>query len=137
LAANKIAGLELKTAGDGSSIDWMLFLEMLVQPDLIQFFEPEHVLNPWRSPTILHVSDRALLHPNRCLFDAASGANLVVVEDETRFDKLQSIVGTASFVAVLPIAHNCGLNYFLAYEEIVQGARMDLADEAVGRFELI
>jgi hypothetical protein len=135
--ATKIAGLEVIIRGDGSSLEWMLFLEMLVKPDLIQLFDPEHVLMPWRSPTVLQVQDGELLRPTVALLEAAVTANLVIVEDEARFDKLQAIVGVGPFVAVLPTGQNCGWNYFLAYEEIVQAARLDLAEESAGRFELI
>jgi len=135
--AAKINGIDIRTGIDSDSREWILFLEMLVTPDVVQLFEPEHVLMPWRSPTILHMPDSALLHPNKTLIDASSVANLVIVEDEARFDKLQALVGVGPFVAVLRADEDCGWSYFLAYQEIVQSRRLDLADEAAGRFELI
>jgi hypothetical protein len=135
--ALRIADIDVRVAGDPNSLEWMLFLEMLAKPDLIQVFDPQHVLLPWRSPTVLHIPDSALLYPTRPLFEASSIANLIVVEDEARFDKLQAIVGAGPFVAVLRSDEDCGWTYFLAYQEIVQGIRLDLGDEGAGRFELI
>jgi hypothetical protein len=135
-AAAKVADLDLRCGPETDSIEWVLFLEMLAEPDIIQLFAPEHALMPWRSPTVLRVSDEALAKPNRQLFDATSNVNLVIVEDEARFDRLQAFVGAGPFIAVLPGGANSGWNHFLAYEEIVQAARLDLG-ESKGRFELI
>ena len=135
--AKKIEGIDVRYEPNVDSLEWMLFLEMLVQPDLVQLFDPSHVLLPWRSSTVLHIPDSALLHPTKPLFDACASANLIVVEDEARFDKLQAIVGTGPFVAVLNCNDKCGWNYFLAYQEIVQAVRLDLGEDSVGRFELI
>src|SRR5947207_12521043 len=44
--AKKIEGLDIRMRGDSGSLEWMLFLEMLVRPDLVQLFDPEHVLMP-------------------------------------------------------------------------------------------
>ena len=132
----KLPESEIRVGANPEELEWMLFLEMLAVPCLVQAFEPEHLLLPWRSPTVLHVPDSALIHPSRALFDASSIANLIVVEDETRFDKLQALVGAGPFVAVLKSGENCGWSHFFAYQEIVQSARLDLEDP-VGRIELI
>src|SRR5437016_3208945 len=73
--ASNIEAIEIRTGVDADSLEWMLFLEMLVQPDLIQTFDPAHVLLPWRSPTVLHVPDSALLQPSQTLLEASHIAN--------------------------------------------------------------
>jgi len=135
--ATHIPDIDLKYGHESESLEWMLFLEMLVQPDIVQIFEPEHAVMPWRSPTVVHVPERVLVEPNRALMETASSANLIVVEDEDRFEKLQSIVGDGPFIAVLKCAEDCGWNYFLAYQEIVQSVNSDFGEETAGRFELI
>ena len=132
-----IPEIDLRVGIDQDSAEWTLFAEMQVEPDLVQVFEPEHVLMPWRSPTVLHVPDSVLLHADRALMDACGKANLIIVEDEARFDKLQALVGVGPFVAVLRSDKNCGWNYYLAYQEIVQALRLDLGEQTAGRFELI
>jgi hypothetical protein len=135
--AAKVPDVDIRTGPGADTLEWMLFLEMLVSPDLVQVFDPQHGLLPWRSPIVLHIPDSVLLSPTKALFEATSTANLIVVEDEARFDKLQALVGVGPFVAVLRSDEDCGWNYFLAYQEIVQGLNLDLGDEPVGRFELI
>ena len=137
LQASNVQDIEIKAGVDAESLEWMLFLETLVSPDIIQVFSPEHVLLPWKAPTVFHVPDRDLVHPDKSLFAACAAANLIVVEDEDRFERLQGIVGTDPFIAVLKCEHDCGWNYFLAYQEIVQSTKLDLGGDAVGRFELI
>src|SRR4029079_10607756 len=55
--AFRIPHIDIRAGIDADSLEWMLFLEMQASPDLIQAFEPESLLLPWRSPTVLHVPD--------------------------------------------------------------------------------
>lgn len=138
--ARMIPGLEVRVEGAASAgvlapQEWLLFLEMLVQPDLIQLFLPEHTHLPWRSPTILSLDEPSV---RRAISDEAqlSKPNLVIVTTEDARRKLE---GTPEQPALDCIGSgpDMGRNYLLAYQEMLQSVSLDQGAYLQDKFELI
>lgn len=140
--AKRIPGLELRhegatQAGVLGPQEWILFLEMLAKPDVVQLFMPEHVVLPWRTPTVLTLDDSVLSHPHPVLLEAVTRAHLLVVRDDARFEKLQVALNGTPYAAIIDERGDVGWNYLLAYQETVQAASLDLATDLSGNFELL
>ena len=140
--AKRIHGLSLRVEGASANgvndpQDWLLFLEMLTQPDLVQIFMPEHAELIWRAPTVLRITDYHLSTVTRTLIGAMVMTHLLVVDAESKLEKLRSLGSELTYAAVIPHDKNLGRNYLLAYQETVQAAAMDIPREIPDRFELI
>ena len=140
--AKRIPGLSLRVEGASPSgiqapQEWLLFLEMLAEPDLVQLFIPEHAELVWRSPTVLKVTDYCLSAVTRTLIGALVMSHLLVVDSEAKLEKMRNLGSDLTYAAVIKSDKNVGRNYLLAYQETVQAASLDIPSEIPDRFELI
>lgn len=140
--AKKIAGLELRYEGatlEGlhGPQEWMLFLETLVKPDLVQLFVPAHASLLWRAPFVLTMDDAALRDTPAALKEAVLHAHLVVLPDDRRLERLQTALGGTPYAAIIENRGDIGWNYLLAYQETLQAAALDMPVSAPERFELL
>lgn len=117
--------------------EWLLFLEQLIKPDLVQLFMPEHASLIWRSPTVLKVTDYSLGTMTRALLEGIACSDLLVVDSESKLEKLRHLGDDQTYAAVIPNDRNMGRGYLLAYQETVQICSLDIPMALPGRFELI
>ena len=141
LRAKKVTGLQLRLEGAAKEgnpgpQEWMLFLETLIQPDLVQLFIPTHATLPWRSPTVLALDATTLDNGGPALTAAITAAHLLVIADELDNERLLAVCDDNPYAAIIPKNANLGRNYLLAYQETIQAARIEACDRP-DRFELI
>ncbi len=140
--ARRIPGLSLRVDGASPSgikapQEWLLFLEVLTEPDLVQLFIPEHSELVWRSPTVLKITEYCLSTVTRSLIGALVTSHLLVVDSEAKLEKLKNLGSDLTYAAIIQGDKNLGRNYLLAYQETVQAASLDIPSEIPDRFELI
>lgn len=91
----------------------------------------------WRAPTVLKITDYSLSNVTRALLQSLNTIHLIVVDTDSKLEKLKNLGDDINYAAVIQPDKNIGRNYLLAYQETVQAASLDIPREVTDRFELI